>query len=72
MSRVGGRERSGGQLAGAGRPRLACCLTRRVTYLGQNAAATTARLAPEDLAELDALGGQVVGDRYADMSGVGR
>jgi hypothetical protein len=45
---------------------------RRVAYLGQNAAATTARLAPEDLAELDALGGQVVGDRYADMSGVGR
>jgi hypothetical protein len=43
-----------------------------VAYLGQNAAATTARLAPEDLAELDALGGQVVGDPYVDMSGVGR
>lgn len=46
--------------------------TRRVTYLEQNAAASAVTLTDRDLAELDALAGQVVGDRYPDMSGIGR
>ena len=45
--------------------------TRRVSYVEQNVAAAGITLAPQDLAELDALGEQVAGDRYPDMSGIG-
>jgi aryl-alcohol dehydrogenase-like predicted oxidoreductase len=45
--------------------------TRRVSYVEQNVAAAGIALAPDDLAELDALGERVAGDRYPDMSGIG-
>ena len=45
--------------------------TRRVSYLEQNVAAAGITLTGTDLAELDALGDQVAGDRYPDMSGIG-
>ena len=45
--------------------------TRRVSYVEQNVAAAGIALTPQDPVELDALGGQVVGDRYPDMSGIG-
>ncbi len=38
--------------------------TKRITWLEQNVAALDVELAAEDLAELDALGDQVVGARY--------
>jgi aryl-alcohol dehydrogenase-like predicted oxidoreductase len=46
--------------------------TRRVKYLEQNAAAAAVALTDADLAELDALAAEVVGDRYPDMSSIGR
>jgi aryl-alcohol dehydrogenase-like predicted oxidoreductase len=48
--------------------------TRRVRYLEQNVAAADVRLTAEDLAALaDAVPPQaVVGDRYPDMSTIGR
>jgi aryl-alcohol dehydrogenase-like predicted oxidoreductase len=46
--------------------------TRRVPYLEENAAASAVQLSTEDLAELDALGERVVGDRYANMAPIGR
>jgi aryl-alcohol dehydrogenase-like predicted oxidoreductase len=45
--------------------------TRRVSYLEQNVAAAGIALSAEDLAQLDALGEQVAGARYPDMSGIG-
>jgi aryl-alcohol dehydrogenase-like predicted oxidoreductase len=45
--------------------------TKRRTYLEQNAAASEVELTAEDLQRLDALGA-AAGDRYADMSAVGR
>jgi aryl-alcohol dehydrogenase-like predicted oxidoreductase len=45
--------------------------TRRVSYLEQNVAAAGIRLDAQDLAQLDALGEQVAGPRYPDMSGIG-
>jgi aryl-alcohol dehydrogenase-like predicted oxidoreductase len=46
--------------------------TRRVRYLEQNAAAAAVTLTEADLSELDALSAQVIGDRYPDMSSIGR
>jgi aryl-alcohol dehydrogenase-like predicted oxidoreductase len=46
--------------------------TRRVPYLEQNAAAASITLTAEELAELDGLGANVVGERYPDMSPIGR
>jgi aryl-alcohol dehydrogenase-like predicted oxidoreductase len=45
--------------------------TKRRTYLDQNAAAGEVELTPDELAELEALG-NAAGDRYADMSAIGR
>ena len=45
--------------------------TKRRTYLEQNAAASQVELTDEDLQRLDALG-NAAGDRYADMSSIGR
>jgi len=45
--------------------------TKRRTYLEQNAAASQVELTEEDLQRLDALG-NAAGDRYADMSSIGR
>jgi len=45
--------------------------TKRRTYLEQNAAASQVELTGEDLERLDALG-NAAGDRYADMSSIGR
>jgi aryl-alcohol dehydrogenase-like predicted oxidoreductase len=45
--------------------------TKRRTYLEQNAAASQVELTAEDLQRLDALG-NAAGDRYADMSSIGR
>ncbi len=45
--------------------------TKRRTYLEQNAAASQLELTGEDLQRLDALG-NAAGDRYADMSSIGR
>ncbi|MFD9794947.1 aldo/keto reductase [Streptomyces sp. NPDC059070] len=42
--------------------------TRKRARLLENAAATRITLAPEELALLEPIGGQVAGDRYADMS----
>jgi aryl-alcohol dehydrogenase-like predicted oxidoreductase len=48
--------------------------TKRRRYLEENAEATEITLSPEDLAEIDeaAPAGVAAGDRYADMSPVGR
>jgi aryl-alcohol dehydrogenase-like predicted oxidoreductase len=46
--------------------------TRRVAYLEQNVGAVDVHLSVDDLAELDRLGAQVVGDRYPDMSSLAR
>jgi len=45
--------------------------TKRPTYLEQNAAASQVELTDDDLQRLDALG-NAAGDRYADMSSIGR
>ena len=45
--------------------------TKRRSYLEQNAAASEVRLSDDDLRRLDALG-PAAGDRYADMSSIGR
>jgi len=45
--------------------------TKRRTYLEQNAAAARVGLRDDDLQRLDALG-NAAGDRYADMSSIGR
>ncbi|HEY3541715.1 MAG TPA: aldo/keto reductase [Gaiellaceae bacterium] len=45
--------------------------TKRRTYLEQNAAASQVELSDDDLQRLDALG-EPQGDRYADMSSIGR
>jgi aryl-alcohol dehydrogenase-like predicted oxidoreductase len=45
--------------------------TKRRTYLEQNAAASQVELTDDDLRRLDALG-NAAGDRYADMSSIGR
>ena len=45
--------------------------TKRRTYLEQNAAASQVELTDDDLQRLDALG-NAAGDRYADMSSIGR
>jgi aryl-alcohol dehydrogenase-like predicted oxidoreductase len=45
--------------------------TKRRSYLEQNAAASQVELTGEDLQRLDALG-DAAGDRYADMSSIGR
>jgi len=45
--------------------------TKRRTYLEQNAAASEVELTDDDLQRLDALG-NAAGDRYADMSSIGR
>jgi aryl-alcohol dehydrogenase-like predicted oxidoreductase len=46
--------------------------TRRLAYLEQNVGAIDVQLSDDDLAELDRLGAQVVGDRYPDMSSLAR
>jgi aryl-alcohol dehydrogenase-like predicted oxidoreductase len=48
--------------------------TKRRTYLEQNVAATEIELSEEDLRRLDdaAPAGATAGDRYADMSPIGR
>jgi aryl-alcohol dehydrogenase-like predicted oxidoreductase len=48
--------------------------TKRRTYLEQNVAATEIELSPDDIRRLDAAlpAGAVAGDRYPDMSTVGR
>ncbi len=46
--------------------------TKRRGYLEQNAAATEVSFTDEELAALDGLADQVVGDRYADMSHINR
>jgi aryl-alcohol dehydrogenase-like predicted oxidoreductase len=46
--------------------------TRRVGYLELNVGAVDVHLSADDLAELDRLGAQVVGDRYPDMSSLAR
>jgi len=45
--------------------------TKRRTYLEQNVAASDVELSDDDLQRLDALG-NAAGDRYADMSSIGR
>ena len=45
--------------------------TKRRTYLEQNAAAVDVELTEDDLARLDEIG-DAAGDRYADMSPIGR
>jgi aryl-alcohol dehydrogenase-like predicted oxidoreductase len=45
--------------------------TKRRSYLEQNAAAAEVELTADDLQRLDALG-EAAGDRYADMSAIGR
>jgi aryl-alcohol dehydrogenase-like predicted oxidoreductase len=45
--------------------------TKRRTYLEQNAAASDVELTEDDLRRLDAIG-DAAGDRYADMSSIGR
>jgi aryl-alcohol dehydrogenase-like predicted oxidoreductase len=45
--------------------------TKRRTYLEQNAAASAVELTDDDLRRLDAIG-DAAGDRYADMSSIGR
>jgi aryl-alcohol dehydrogenase-like predicted oxidoreductase len=45
--------------------------TKRRTYLEQNAAASEVELTGDDLRRLDAIG-EAAGDRYADMSSIGR
>jgi aryl-alcohol dehydrogenase-like predicted oxidoreductase len=45
--------------------------TKRRTYLEQNAAASQVELTDHDQQRLDALG-NAAGDRYADMSSIGR
>jgi aryl-alcohol dehydrogenase-like predicted oxidoreductase len=45
--------------------------TKRRSYLEQNAAASEVELSEDDLRRLDALG-TASGDRYADMSSIGR
>jgi aryl-alcohol dehydrogenase-like predicted oxidoreductase len=45
--------------------------TKRRTYLEQNVAALDLTLTPDDLRQLDEIGG-AAGERYADMSTVGR
>jgi aryl-alcohol dehydrogenase-like predicted oxidoreductase len=45
--------------------------TKRRTYLEQNAAASEVELTDDDLKRLDAIG-EAAGDRYADMSSIGR
>ena len=45
--------------------------TKRRTYLEQNAAASQVELSDDDQQRLDALG-NAAGDRYADMSSIGR
>ncbi|HEY5030939.1 MAG TPA: aldo/keto reductase [Actinomycetes bacterium] len=48
--------------------------TKRLTYLADNLGATDVTLTPDDLARIDAVApkGFAAGDRYADMSSVGR
>ncbi|QTE29573.1 aldo/keto reductase [Pengzhenrongella sicca] len=48
--------------------------TKRIAYLEENAASAAVRLSAEDLAALDAAipASAVVGDRYGDMSSIGR
>jgi len=46
--------------------------TRRVAYLEQNSAANDIVLTEDELAELEHIGGRVKGDRYPDMSLIGR
>ena len=48
--------------------------TKRLTYLEQNVAAAEVELGDDDLARLDEIApaGRAAGDRYADMSAVGR
>jgi aryl-alcohol dehydrogenase-like predicted oxidoreductase len=48
--------------------------TKRRTYLEQNAAASDIELTAEELAQLDHdfPAGAAAGDRYADMSSIGR
>jgi aryl-alcohol dehydrogenase-like predicted oxidoreductase len=45
--------------------------TKRRTYLEQNVGASAVELSEEDLQRLDAIG-SAAGDRYADMSSIGR
>lgn len=45
--------------------------TRRVRYLEQNVGAGDVELTDVDLADLDGVAAQVVGDRYPDMTGIG-
>ena len=48
--------------------------TKRVAYLEQNAAADDVRLSADDLRRLDEIApsGAAAGDRYADMTPIGR
>jgi aryl-alcohol dehydrogenase-like predicted oxidoreductase len=46
--------------------------TRRTAYLEQNVAAAAVTLSADDLADLDRLSAEVVGDRYPDMTPIGR
>lgn len=46
--------------------------TKRVRYLEDNVGALAVTLTPDDLARLDAQGAKVKGDRYPEMSAVGR
>lgn len=46
--------------------------TRRVAYLESNVNSAALTLNDQDLVELDGLSSDVVGDRYPDMSGIGR
>jgi aryl-alcohol dehydrogenase-like predicted oxidoreductase len=46
--------------------------TRRVRYLEQNVGAAAVTLSVADLSTLDGLSAHVVGDRYPDMSSIGR
>jgi aryl-alcohol dehydrogenase-like predicted oxidoreductase len=45
--------------------------TKRRAYLEQNAAASDVELSDDDLRRLAAIG-DAAGDRYADMSSIGR